>query len=1225
MENNAQQIDRLNEAIAQLYQQGRYAQAVPMAIQARDLICQELGADHPAYAQSLNDLGMLYQAIGNYTTAEPLLRQASGIWNTALGATHPDYAQSLNNLAALYYDMGNYTAAEPLYRQASDIWCSVLGTDHPDYATSLNNLAQLYRAMGNYADAERFYRQALALTRKALGTDHPDYATSLNNLARLYQAMGNYAEAEPLYQRASAIDRKALGEDHPGYATDLNNLAGLYLDMGDYAAAEPLYRQALEIAHTALGGDHPDYAANLNNLAELYQTMGDYAAAEPLLRQALEITHTALGVSHPDYAASLNNLAELYLDMGDYAAAEPLYRQALEITRTALGGDHPDYATKLNSLAGLYHDTGHYAEAEPLYRQASDIRRSVLGTNHPDYATSLNNLALLYQAMGNYAVAEPLYRQASDIRRSVLGTKHPAYATSLNNLAGLYLDMGHYAEAEPLYRQALDIRRTALGANHPAYATSLNNLAGLYLDMGHYTAAKQLYQRASEIDRKALGENHPGYATSLNNLAGLYLDMGDYAAAEPLYRQALKIAHTALGADHPDYATKLNNLAFLYWTQGNYAAAEPLYRQALEITRTALGADHPDYAASLNNLSDLCVATGRKTEAISLVLQAAAIHDRMLGQVSSFGADSQRMAYLGTLRVNFFTHLSLIVQYFPHALEVVQTGLDLILRRKALAAQRDAILGGRYPALAPQLRELTLLRAQIAQQTLAGLGSDDPKAHRQRLAEWMAEHDRLEADLARQIPEMNLEQQLHAADRLAVAQALPAGTALVEFVRVDIFNFTAVPARGEPRWTPARYLAFVLAAGAPDDVVLLDLGEAAPIDHLIATFRQAISGEADGADQRDAWPTDSELPEVSTRSDRPTLRTALVAATRSMRPRAANAPRLNRAELGAALRQALFDPLLPALAGRTRLFLAPDGGLTRLPFEVLPLDDQRCVIDAYQISYLSVGRDVMRFAAVSPRQLAAPLVVADPDFDLGNRGVETYSAGVPFRRLAGTRQEGQQVAKLLQVPPLLDDAALEQTLKAHPSPRILHIATHGFFLQDPKRDPNQDRHVMGTHVGLARGNLGRLSMVENPLLRTGLALAGANTWLQAHEQALDAAAEDGILNGVDVSGLNLLDTELVVLSACDTGLGSVQVGEGVFGLRRAFVLAGAKTLVMSLWKVPDRQTQELMELFYHHVLEGIPRADALRAAQLSMKAKYPDPLYWGAFICQGDPGPLTTS
>jgi CHAT domain-containing protein len=158
--------------------------------------------------------------------------------------------------------------------------------------------------------------------------------------------------------------------------------------------------------------------------------------------------------------------------------------------------------------------------------------------------------------------------------------------------------------------------------------------------------------------------------------------------------------------------------------------------------------------------------------------------------------------------------------------------------------------------------------------------------------------------------------------------------------------------------------------------------------------------------------------------------------------------------------------------------------------------------------------------------------------------------------------------------------------------------------------------------GQAEGGWGRLSGpgLENPLLRSGLALAGANTWLKKGE--LPAEAEDGILTAEDVSGLDLLATELVVLSACETGLGEIHFGEGVFGLRRAFVLAGAKTLVMSLWKVPDEQTRELMEDFYRRILAGQPRAEALCEAQLEMKKKYPDPFFWGAFICQGNPGPL---
>jgi CHAT domain-containing protein len=325
---------------------------------------------------------------------------------------------------------------------------------------------------------------------------------------------------------------------------------------------------------------------------------------------------------------------------------------------------------------------------------------------------------------------------------------------------------------------------------------------------------------------------------------------------------------------------------------------------------------------------------------------------------------------------------------------------------------------------------------------------------------------------------------------------------------------------------------------------------------------------------------------------------------------------------GTDLRLAVFDPLAPALQGHTRLFLVPDGDLTRLPFEILPLDQGRRLIDAYRLSYLSTGRDLLRITVPSPVSPTPALVLADPDFDLSSAPTTTPtgpggSEDSPFARLPGTRLEGERIATLLGVPPRFERAVLEAQLKATRAPRLLHIATHGFFLPVLLSVPAG----AGTESGHAA--LWRLSgpHLDNPLWRSGLALAGANTWLRGGE--LPAEAEDGILHAEDVTGLDLLGTELVVLSACETGLGEVLVGEGVVGLRRAFVLAGARTLVMSLWKVPDQQTQELMEEFYRRLLAGTARADALREAQLTLKAKYPAPLHWGAFISQGDPSALS--
>jgi tetratricopeptide (TPR) repeat protein len=812
--------------------------------------------------------------------------------------------------------------------------------------------------------------------------------------------------------------------------------------------------------------------------------------------------------------------------------------------------------------------------------------------------------------------------RATEIRRAALGEVHPDYAASLNNLALLHKEMGDYAAALRLLEWAVEISRAARGDAHPECARSLGNLAAVHQEMGDHAAARPLQERAAEIFRAALGEAHPAYARSLHNLAVVHQEIGDYAAALPLCRKVAEIFRAALGEAHPEYASSLGALAEVHQGMGEYIAALPLHEQAVAIYRAALGETHPDYARSLHGLAVALSATDRAAVALPLLQQAAAIDDRMIGQILCISSERQRIAFLLTRRYLFFKTLSLVLERSGDLPAAVPAALDLVLRRKAIAAeataaQRDAVLGGKYPALGPTLQELGALRMQVARATLAGPGSEGPEAHGRRLAEWSEHRERLEAELARQVPEMNLERKLRAADHRAVALALPEGVALVEFVRFRVFDFHAVHARGEQPWQLNRYVAFVLRAGAPDDVRMIDLGQAEPIDLLIADFRAGIIDAVRGRDMTPSMQAEVPPP----------------AATEG---------------LGTRLRAAVFDRLMPALGGYTRLLIAPDGGLTRLPFEILPRDDGGRLIDAYRISYLSCGRDTLRLGVPASDPPTSALLFADPDFDLEANGrsvpdpVTTARAAgrrsrdldrgrdaYHFDRLPGTRAEGERVAALLGVRPALGAAATEGRLKAEcRSPRILHLATHGFFLPDQQPElRDMAPGLGGDPIGWAAQGFGagRLSGpgMENPMLRSGLALAGANSWLKAGHPPEEA--EDGLLTAEDVTSLDLLATELVVLSACETGLGRVHVGEGVFGLRRAFVLAGARTLVMSLWKVPDEQTQQLMVNFYQLLRAGEGRAEALRHAQLDLKAKHPEPFYWGAFICQGDPSPLPAS
>ncbi|BCG62948.1 MAG: hypothetical protein methR_P0630 [Methyloprofundus sp.] len=1001
-----------------------------------------------------------------------------------------------------------------------------------------------------------------------------------------------------------------------------------------------------------------------NTFSKLYQ-QGRYEEALPYASQFYELCRQSFGDEHPNTLTGHNNLGALYREMGDYARAEPLLQQVLKISQAVLGEQHPDTANSLNNLAALYNAMGDYRRAEPLFQQALKICQTVLGAQHPDTAGSLNYLAMLYQAMGDYTRAEPLYQQALKVYQTVLGDQHPDTAGSLNNLAMLHQDMGNYTRAEPLYRQALKIRQDVIGDQHPETATSLHNLAGLYQTIGNYTQAEQLLQQALEIYQAVLGDQHPNTAGSLNTLGVLYAKMGDYARAEPFYQQALKIRQDVLGNQHTDTTDSLSNLATLY------------------------------------------VATDRFDLALRLITQACTIENHMIGQIFSFASETQRSAYLKKFQTSLSVFLSLVDVHLADNADAVSSALNLVLQRKAvlaeaLASQRDAVLGGQYPELQSQFKKLSLLRMQIAQKTLAGLGKENLETHRKLLAQWNTEKEQLESELARKIPEMRLDEKLGTSGLQAVATKISASGTLIEFVRFDVFDFKAIPAKGESQWQPARYLAFIIPASDPETVKMIDLGEAAPIDHLIAEFRSQITDPSDqrGFDQFSSSPLSAVVADEPTQSKKTGLfsrwfgRNKTNQASRSHRDLGAVQQPLSNEiheQAGYKLYELLFMPLQKVLGENTRLLLSPDGDLTRLPFEVLPTNAGGRLIDHYDISYLAVGRDLLRFGEKSGREPAAPLVLADPDFDLSSspslavdqnndtglntllseRSTGRYSrdfnrADLHFGQLPGTRLEGERVADLLAVKPWTDVTALESDLKNIRSPVILHLATHGFFLEDQKNDPNQDSRDLGSIDWSSNDNLQRLNTrgLENPLLRSGLALAGVNTWL-THGNPPEAA-EDGLLTAEDVTGLNLLDTELVVLSACETGLGEVQVGEGVLGLRRSFILAGAKTLIMSLWKVPDLATAILMERLYQNLLKKhLPRDQALREAQrylsqvtvgeirkdwlnkqtlkklsagnqdaekeLKQLAKKPNnhqpfqhPLYWGAFICQGDTEPLLT-
>lgn len=974
----------------------------------------------------------------------------------------------------------------------------------------------------------------------------------------------------------------------------LNKLAGLFEAEGSYARAAPLYERALRICETALGTDHPNVATALSNLARLHRAQGAYRPAALLLERALRIRETALGAEHPDVATTLANLAVLYRDQGAYAHAGPLFERALRIFETALASEHPDVAAVLNNLAGLYRAQGRYAQAEALYTRALCGFETTLGIDHPHVATVLHDLAGLYQVQGAYAQAEPLYDRALRIYETALGPEHPHVAMALNNLARLHRAQGAYAQAEALYTRGLRILEAGLGAEHPEVATVLSDLAMLCQQRGVYTQAEPLHERALRIYETALGAEHPHVATALNNLAMLYREQGAYAQAEPLCERALRIRETVLGAEHPDVATALNNLGALYQDQGRHAQAQLLYERALRLYEKALGAEHPRVATALNNLALLHHGQGAYAQA---------------GQLYECALRILEMA-LGPEHPDVATGLHNLARLYQDQGVHAQAGP---LFERALSI-RETALGPEHPEVAEALNSLArfwwsvgdaskalryFMRAGDVWERHLGitLAALTEKRKRQLLQTMFVEAEVLVSFHAHVAPD-NVE-----------ALALTLTTILRRKGRV-LAEVASQQAAMRRNLAPAlrTELDTLQAYRTVTPLRLESVQTALPIDATLVEFvryRRYDPNRA-GQEQREALYIayilrHDGLPQWVALGDAEPIEAA-VSAARSALTRPGNDARDHLRILD----ELVFAPVRRRLRSTQHFVLSPDSALHLVPFAALVDENGEYLVEHKLISYVTSGRDLVRSYAGDLAR-SKPLVVAAP----------AYEGRCP--PLPGAEAEAGAVRKhFADVDVHIGSQATKDKLTGAQGPLFVHVATHGLFRPSRvaassriARSWRDERDVSINVSPSLPALLDNRPDIEGALDDAVLIFAGAS----------DAAAT---LTAREIANIDLRGTQLIVLSACDTGIGEVDQSEGIYGLRRALAIAGAQTQLVSLWKIDDIATGQLMDRYYGNLRRQVGRAEALRHAQMDMMrdGQHAHPFYWAAFVSIGDEKPL---
>ena len=910
--------------------------------------------------------------------------------------------------------------------------------------------------------------------------------------------------------------------------------------------------------------NQPDLKAMVKR-AEKLNEAGNYGAAADIWQQILAFVETTLGPDHPDVALSLGNLAELLINQEQYASAEPLIRRSQAIWEEALGPDHPEVATSINNLALIFKKQGKYAAAEALYYRSLSIREKALGQDHPAVALSLNNLGGLLMSQGKYAAAEPLYRRALITAEKSLGSDHPDVARSLNNLALLLQKTGQLSAAESHYRRSISIIEKNLGPDHPYLAFALNNLATLFSDQGEYVSADPLYRRSLTITEKAFGANHPYVARALGTHAQLLALTDQYSAAEAYFRRSSIILENTLGPDHPDVATSLNNLAVFLSDQGKLNAAEPLLRRSLAIFENALGREHPDNAIGIANLSSLLSKQGQYGSALMALESSLAIETNWLIREIPLLPGPSRSAQLQRLGDTWQSVFSLVMRHPPAA----RLALETRLNRQGLLPeieQRQALLLNAPGVDRAKVEQLQALTQQLASVSLPA----------ERRAAVREQRDKLQGEIYRQIPEL----QIQSVTTAEVAKSLPANGVLVEFHRYEPYDGSKPPSQ---RWGPAQYIALVLRPNG--SISSVALGSAAAIEDTV--HKGLLASAQDQSDAEAIW---------------------------------------------AHLSDQVLKPLMPQLVTSRQWFLSPDGELNRVPFAALPAPQQPSspLAKVVELRLLSTGRDLLRLQHPTPTGSRA-LVMANPRYDRnGAKAAPIPSANANQPRsaeldsrqwtpLPASEREGQRVASLLGTELINGAAATTNALQRQHGPRVLHVASHGFFVADQESKPTEAMRSIQEDSPMLRS-----LRQEDPQLRSGLVLAGAN------QPDLDPN-DDGYLTAAEAVNLNLKGTELVVLSACSTGQGEVRTGEGVYGLQRSLTVAGARSTLLSLWKVDDAATAEFMVRFYQRLKAGEGRSDALATVQQEFRSgkvispggvNWTEPYYWAAWQLVGDWRPI---
>lgn len=1055
----------------------------------------------------------------------------------------------------------------------------------PEAAHIANLLVQslLDGRRGARPDALVWARRAVQLNERNFGASSPEMVRSLARLGRVLTVRGDHSAATASLQRSLHLLESMREPDPADLATV--QLALGYLSRATYQSDDAVRWavQARDIRTGRLGASDLAVAEALELLGVSLAEAGQADEGASHLEQAVQIYRHALGSAHPRVGPALVLLG-MTLSYTDSQREEARARldEGLTILETAYGSESIMTTGALNAFGYSYLASANWSKAVWHFERSLAIVRRELGEDCLQAAEDTLALGIVRNDMGDFAAAAELEARAVAILERTFDPWQPQLGRALRHLGVSLTNLGRFSEAEPLLLRSLAIVDRNSGGHGYPVGNALRSLGDHYYDAGNYPAARSYSLRALEVYQALEADDVPStpVAYVLGDLGRSSLGLGEPRMALEYMQRGFEIHQRVLGPAHPDNAVYLADIARVHFAMQHYDAARDTLQKADAILR-----EHLRLSARVSPEEQaLAAAAGLRYPVDQLLSAAAAIPQR-----------------------NEF-----VAAAWDSAIRARGQVLDGLIERRQLllkAQDRD---------LANLVRELQTATDRLAKLTVRGPGTGGNAVFRQELDSARIGLRQAELSLAARTETLRDTMVSTQSGLQQVSESLPPGSALVAFVRYDYVELATRPGEPPPpvgKSSP-EYMAFVLPAARAMPQAFR-LGDATVVDAMVARWRAAIASEAQSAG------------------------------------RASSAGESSYRRVAEQLRRSVWDRLVPAIGDAAEVFIVPDGTLNLVSFAALPAADGGYLADTRRrLHYLSAERDVIMKAPA--RSGGGLLVFGAPAFDhlpsVSRRATRRAAAaggvtermsraarGAPFscgtfaamrfEPLPGSTLEIQQIVQHWDrastqggresgpgAVSLSGSAASEADFKSMASGhRVVHIATHGFFLGDECGSGEA-----GTQ-GSRQPSFDQITR-ENPLLLSGLALAGAN-------RRDDAAYEenDGILTAQEIAVLDLRGTEWAVLSACDTGLGSLRAGEGVFGLKRAFELAGARTLVLSLWAVDDDATRQWMGALYRHrfiggesTIEAVNAAGAEILRRRRSRGESTHPFYWAGYIAAGD-------